>query len=260
MRPRRLTPSFREKVWGASRLSPWFPDPGSDKKIGEVWFEGVDDLPLLVKFIFTSEKLSVQVHPDDEYARAHHGSRGKTEMWHILGAEPGAKIAAGFREELTPQQLRDAAMSGEIEGLLEWCEAEPGDTFFIPAGTVHAIGAGISLCEIQQHSDVTYRLYDYGRPRELHLDHAVVVSHLGPAAARARDCHVSCAHFTTTRFTVDSRRTYEPRAGRFEILIAIEGSGEIDGLPFRAGEAWFVPVDCGAFEISGGAAFLKTHV
>jgi mannose-6-phosphate isomerase len=258
MRPRRLTPSFREKVWGARRLGPWFPDSDSGKNIGEVWFEGVDNLPLLVKFIFTCEKLSVQVHPDDEYARVHHQSRGKTEMWHILDAEPGARIAAGFREQLTPQQLKDAARSGEIEGLLEWFEARPGDTFFIPAGTVHAIGAGISLCEIQQHSDVTYRLYDYGRPRELHLDHAAAVSHLGPVAARSRECLVSCPHFTTTRFTVDSSRVHRPEPGRFEILIAIEGDGRMDGHRFKAGEAWYVPADCGAFEISGDVTFLQT--
>ena len=168
MAPLRLTPSFREKIWGSTRLEPWFPN--SERKIGEVWFEGVDHLPLLIKFLFTSEKLSVQVHPDDDYARVHHDSRGKTEMWHILAAEPGARIAAGFREPITTDQLTAAALSGEIEDLLAWFEAMPGDTFFIPAGTVHAIGAGLVLCEIQQHSDVTYRLYDYGRPRELHLD------------------------------------------------------------------------------------------
>ncbi len=172
---RRLTPSFREKVWGATRLGPWFPD--SDRKIGEVWFEGPfgndADLPLLVKFIFTTEKLSVQVHPEDEYAGLHHQSRGKTEMWHILAAEPGAQIAAGFRESITPEQFREAALSGAIEQELQWFDARPGDTFFIPAGTVHAIGPGLALCEIQQNSDVTYRLYDYGRPRELHLAHGV---------------------------------------------------------------------------------------
>src|SRR5271169_4483781 len=195
-----LTPSFKEKVWGSTRLEPWFPN--SDRKIGEVWFEGVDDLPLLIKFLFTSEKLSVQVHPNDDYARAHHHSRGKTEMWHILAAEPGAKIAAGFRAPISAEKLKASALSGEIEDLLAWHEARPGDTFFIPAGTVHAIGAGLTLCEIQQLSDVTYRLYDYGRPRELHLDRALAVSKREPHAARVdpqRTPLVSCEYFTVTR-------------------------------------------------------------
>jgi mannose-6-phosphate isomerase len=173
IKPQRLTPRFLEKVWGSTRLEPWFPN--SQKKIGEVWFEGVADLPLLIKFLFTSENLSVQVHPE-----------GKTEMWHILAAEPGAKIAAGFREPVTAEQAKAAALSGEIEEMLEWFDAAPGDTFFIPAGTVHAIGAGLSLCEIQQWSDVTYRLYDYGRPRELHLDQGLAVSDLSSHAARRK--------------------------------------------------------------------------
>jgi mannose-6-phosphate isomerase len=258
MRPRRLTPRFLEKVWGSTRLQPWFPD--SDRKIGEVWFEDVEELPLLVKFLFTSDKLSVQVHPDDDYAREHHQSRGKTEMWHILAAEPGAKIAAGFRRELSEEELRAAALSGEIENLLEWFEPRPGDTFYIPAGTVHAIGAGLALCEIQEHSDVTYRLYDYGRPRELHLDRSVAVSDRGRVAARAaadRETLVSCPHFTTSRFNVDSKMTFEP--GHREILIAIEGGGEVAGIPFHAGEAWYAPPDCGPFEISGKAMFLRTR-
>ena len=189
----RLTPRFVPKVWGSTHLEPWYPD--SSEKIGEVWFEGVPDLPLLIKFLFTTEPLSVQVHPE-----------GKTEMWHILAAEPGAKIAAGFREPITEQRLRESALSGEIEELLEWFEARPGDTFFIPAGTVHAIGAGLTLCEIQQWSDVTYRLFDYGRPRELHLDEGARVSKLGPHPARqsAREgVLVSCPFFTTEKLRVD---------------------------------------------------------
>ncbi len=155
-------------MWGATDLVPWY--PASDKKIGEVWFEA--DLPLLVKFVFTSERLSVQVHPNDDFAAAHENSRGKTEMWYVMRADPGARIAIGFRESISRERLREAAVSGEIEQLLNWLEVQAGDAFFIPAGTVHAIGGGLALCEIQQHSDVTYRLYDYGRPRELHLDKA----------------------------------------------------------------------------------------
>src|ERR1700686_4222876 len=134
----RLTPRFLEKIWGSVQLEPWFANTG--QRIGEVWFERPEPLPLLVKFLFTSENLSVQVHPGDEYAALHHQSRGKTEMWHILASKPGARIAAGFREPISAERLRAAAESGEIEDLLEWHDAHPGDTFFIPAGTVHAIG------------------------------------------------------------------------------------------------------------------------
>ena len=170
--PVRLPTRFLEKVWGTPDLLPWYPP--AQKKIGEVWFEA--DLPLLVKFVFTSERLSVQVHPNDQFAAAHENSRGKTEMWYVMRAEPGARLAIGFRESISCERLRDAAISGEIEQLLNWMEVEAGDAFFVPAGTVHAIGSGLALCEIQQHSDVTYRLYDYGRPRELHLDQAIQVA------------------------------------------------------------------------------------
>src|ERR1700687_5996835 len=189
----RLTPRFVPKVWGSTHLEPWYPNTA--EKIGEVWFEGVPNLPLLIKFLYTTEPLSVQVHPE-----------GKTEMWHILAAEPGAKIAAGFRQPITEERLRASALSGEIEELLEWHEARPGDTFFIPAGTVHAIGAGLALCEIQQWSDVTYRLFDYGRPRELHFDEGTRVSQLGPHPARqnAREgVLVACPFFTTEKVRVD---------------------------------------------------------
>jgi mannose-6-phosphate isomerase len=260
MRLRKLEPSFREKIWGATRLEPWFRNSAS--KIGEVWFEAAGELPL-VKFLFTTDKLSVQVHPDDAYARQHHGCSGKTEMWHILAAEPGARIAAGFREPLTPQQARAAAVSGEIERLLQWFEARPGDTFFIPAGTVHAIGAGLVLCEIQQNSDVTYRLYDYGRPRELHLDQALAVSHLGPHDARRQPVEnmlLSCRYFATECVGGDRSTEYQPYADRAQLLIAIEGEGEIAGQPIRAGEVWHVLPASDSFQMSGNLRFLRVSV
>ena len=256
MAPQRLTPSFREKVWGSTELEPWFPN--SDRKVGEVWFQGVDRLPLLIKFIFTSEKLSVQVHPDDEHARRHHASAGKTEMWHILAAKPGARIAAGFRAPLTAGQLREVADSGEIEDLLEWFEAMPGDTFFIPAGTVHAIGGGLVLCEIQQNSDVTYRLYDYGRPRELHLDQAIAVSSLARHAALhppAGEVLVTSKYFTTSKLVVESPVVHSP--GTRELLIAIQGSGRMAGQPAKAGETWHIPAGTAPFEIEGRMTLLR---
>jgi mannose-6-phosphate isomerase len=253
----RLTPVFKEKVWGSTQLEPLFRN--SDKKIGEVWLEGVEDLPVLVKFLFTTEKLSVQVHPDDAYARLHHNSSGKTEMWHVLHAEPGARIAAGFREAITPERLREASRSGEIENLLQWFDAAAGDTFFIPAGTVHAIGAGLTLCEIQQHSDVTYRLYDYGRPRELHMDQAIQVSRLSSYMARRHiqgEILVSCPYFTTSRFCIKDSIRHMPPLKTPEILIVIAGSAVLDGRPVRAGDVWYLEAGIQKTEISGSATFL----
>lgn len=156
--------------------------------IGEAWFEAPDGrtMPLLVKYIFTSEKLSVQVHPDDAQARARGLPNGKTECWYVLDADPDSAIGLGFREPLGAEAMRQAALDGSIEWLMDWKPARAGDFFYVPAGTVHAIGAGLSLIEIQQTSDVTYRLYDYGRPRELHVDDGVAVARGEPYPPQLR--------------------------------------------------------------------------
>ena len=169
-----LDTTVSPRPWGVDHLpAPFVTPPG--ERIGEVWFTPPAALDqLLVKYIFTSEKLSVQVHPSDAQAPA--GSRGKEECWLILEADPGAVLAIGFDAPITPEAMRAAALDGSIERLLTWHRVKPGDFFYIPAGTVHAIGPGLSLIEIQQNSDITYRLYDYGRPRELHLDAGVQVA------------------------------------------------------------------------------------
>lgn len=171
-----------EKPWGRTDIPTGFAC-GSDKRIGEIWFDGDVEkkLPLLAKWIFTSDRLSIQVHPNDEQARARGMPSGKEECWYIVDAEPDAVIAIGTKKPLSAEQLRAASLSGEIENLLDWKPVRSGDYFFIPAGTVHAIGAGITLVEMQQNSDITYRLYDYqrldkGALRELHLDDGVAVS------------------------------------------------------------------------------------
>jgi mannose-6-phosphate isomerase len=258
----RLTPSFREKLWGSTRLEPLFPN--SQEKIGEVWYER-EDFPLLIKFLFTTERLSVQVHPGDAHARTHHDSNGKTEMWYVLAAEPGARIAAGFKEAITPAKLQEASLSGEIEELLQWFDAAPGDTFFIPAGTVHAVGAGLTLCEIQQYSDLTYRLYDYGRPRDLHLDQAAAVSHLGPHPARTplrsdqegaggAELLVSCPYFKTSKFCISKENRRISSHSR-QWLIVIEGSGALNGQPTKAGDVWYL--ETGEALFSGSGVFLQ---
>ncbi|MBB3360143.1 MULTISPECIES: class I mannose-6-phosphate isomerase [unclassified Novosphingobium] len=177
-----------EKPWGKDVLPAPFSAP-EGKRIGEIWFEPPADAPnLLVKYIFTSEKLSVQVHPSDaQAAAAGEKDRGKEECWLVIAAEPGATLGVGFKGHVDHDTMRAAALDGSIEDMLVWHPVKPGDFFYIPANTVHAIGAGVSVIEIQQNSDITYRLYDYGRPRELHLDAGIAVSRgepLDPALHR----------------------------------------------------------------------------
>jgi len=163
-----------EKVWGRRELpSPFSGDHA--EPVGEIWFEPPPELPqVLVKYLFTSEKLSVQVHPSD--AEAPVGERGKEECWLVLDAEPGATLAIGFKQEIDRETMRAAALDGSIEQALAWHPVKAGDFFYLPAGTVHAIGPGLTLVEVQQNSDITYRLFDYGRPRELHLDAGIAVA------------------------------------------------------------------------------------
>lgn len=252
----RLKPRFVERIWGSKQLEPLFPN--QSQEIGEVWLEANHPLPLLVKFIFTTGKLSVQVHPGDEYAALHHNSPGKTEMWHVISAKPGAQVAAGFVKELPREELREAAVSGKVEQLLQWYDARQGDTFFLPAGTVHAIGAGLVMCEIQQQSDITYRLYDYGRGRELHLDHALAVSHLEPFDPRAEATEgllVACNHFTTSLVKVRGDVLLPEQAGQF--VVAIGGKGSVAREAARAGDAWFA--ESGAVQVEGQLDLLVAH-
>lgn len=257
----RLTPSLRERVWGKTALAPWYPD--SETPVGEAWFLSDCDLPLLVKWIFTSERLSVQVHPDD----GEDGPRGKTEMWHILEAEPGATIAMGFREPITRERLWEATRTGEIEQLLNWVPVKAGDTYFTPAHTVHAIGAGIVLCEIQQNSDVTYRLWDYGRPREIHVDKAVPIADLGvhPGASRPVDVGegrqelVRDPHFVTELVTLPECVPFTPPALNSQLWICLEGTGAIGDEGYQPGEVYLLT---GAAPITPDvqSRFLRTWV
>ena len=177
----KLERRFGPKPWGRTQLPPMFGDTRGER-IGEVWFLGPDNLPLMAKYIFTDERLSIQNHPDDAQAHARGLPRGKEECWYILDAEPGASLALGFVREVSRNEIRASATDRSIVDLLDWKPVAPGDFFYVPAGTVHAIGAGISLLEFQQSSDVTYRLYDYGRPRELHLADGAAVARTSPYA------------------------------------------------------------------------------
>jgi mannose-6-phosphate isomerase len=225
-----------------------------------VWFENGS---LLIKFLFTTEKLSVQVHPDDAYAALHErGSRGKTEMWYILRAEMGASVALGFRQAHDRERVRAAAESGEIMEMLDWKPARAGDVFFTPAGTVHALGEGLVLCEIQQTSDVTYRMYDYHRGRELHLERALDVARLKPYTEPALQAGAlaQCAHFVTERFDWREPCRFQPAADASdEAVIILEGRGLMDGKLYQMGEVW--RTGGAEFAIQPGAptAILRTY-
>lgn len=253
MTVRRLTSTALEKVWGAVDTEPWY--LRGPAKTGEVWFVAPEEPRLLVKFLFTSEKLSVQVHPPDSLD-AGKTIPGKTEMWHVLRAAPGACVALGFERSLDIAQARAAALSGEIEGLLRWVPAQPGDTFFVPAGTVHAIGPGLALCEIQQFSDVTYRLYDYGRPRDLHLDAALGVADLGthPGASppvdlgNGRRLLAECPYFRAESIDADGELTW-PGSPTTELLVCLEGGGRFGEETFAPGQVWVAPQGGDAFVI-----------
>lgn len=239
-KPERIEPEQRERVWGSRKLEPWFPNP--EVQIGEVWFRE-EHSPVLVKFLFTTENLSVQVHPDDRLARLSGHPRGKTEMWHILEAAAGARIALGFVQPVTREQVRAAARDGSIMELLRWIPVQTGQTWFIPAGAVHAIGAGITLCEVQQNSDVTFRLFDYGRPRELHLEEslrAANLDYLPETIPLDRSRVVDCPYFQVDRIFLRDKDELAAVPGLERLVIACEGWGQIAGEPFRMGEVWKV--------------------
>lgn len=169
------------KVWGRTDLPDEFGGQ-TDEAFGEVWFEPNENTKgLLVKYLFTSEKLSVQVHPSDLQARRLGvGESGKEECWLVVDAEPGAVLGLGLDQEYDRESVRSAAEDGSIEDMLVWHEVRPGDFFHVPPGTIHAIGAGVTILEVQQNTDITFRLFDYGRSRELHLDEALECALLEP--------------------------------------------------------------------------------
>lgn len=169
------------KPWGRKILPDHFGGTQKDK-IGEIWFEPPTGITprLMIKYLFTSEKLSIQVHPNDRQARRAGHPHGKEECWYILDADPGATLGLGLTKEVSPTKLQAAVVLGQMEHLIDWKPVKAGDFFYVPAGTIHAIGPGITLVEVQQNVDLTYRIYDYGRPREVHLEDAMKVSKLAP--------------------------------------------------------------------------------
>lgn len=321
--PLRLEASFHETLWGGRGLEQagWKKLPQKDVLIGESWetevstvvengmyagktlgalvedrgedLLGVDALvvfgrrfPLLAKFIDANAKLSVQVHPEDQYAaRYEQGKMGKTEFWYILGATPGATIVHGFRVATTREEVRTAIEQVRLEDLLRTVPVEPGDVIFVPAGTVHAIGGGILLYELQEYSDVTYRLYDYGRldaqgrPRDLHIERSLEVARYEPSAQiKARPvllaqtaayddrCLIACRYFVTREILLRGEMSGQT-AGSCIILSSLGARLSIaygDDLELRehldVGQTMVLPAHLGAYCLEGEGKLLCSYV
>ena len=319
--PFRIEPTFSPRIWGARSLAPIFPEkeelgepigeawltdvrcrvasgPFKEMSLGEAWrympvewrgerCAATQDFPLLVKFIFPTDKLSIQVHPNDEYAAKHEaaaGGRGKTEMWHVVSAEPGAQVFIGLKAGTTKKEFSAATGKRGLENLFQSHGVEARETFFIPAGIPHTIGPGMILCEVQQYSDLTYRVYDYarvdgaGKPRELHIEKALDVIQFGhPPIERMRPLSWSsqkmtisllaaCRYFSTERWRIAEHFTARPKTNAFNLLVVLSGSGEIrydiKKTPYKQGECWFMPASLKHYELvpAGESVFLRTFV
>lgn len=278
--PFRLAPYFRTRIWGFQDLRPWYDYTTEGEPIGEVWLTGdacvVDsgplsgmsfkdfsakysaqllgadkagqEFPLLIKVLFPKEKLSVQVHPDDKLAQSFGEPRGKTECWYALDAEPDATVALGLKEGVTPEQLRKAIADSTMENLLQWLHVKKGDMIFVDAGTVHAIAPGSVFLEIQQNSDLTYRIYDYGRPRELHLEKSFqamrLQTHAGkvqPMVKSDRSVLIDETYFRVEQLCIQGQRSAEeikgledPKAASFQLFFASKGDVKFSGTNFES--------------------------
>lgn len=255
----RLTAHAVAKPWGRRNLQPAFESlKTGNEPVGEVRFAAPDDSTLGIKFMFTEERLSVQVHPNDDQARARGFVRGKDEAWFIVDARSDSTIALGPARPISGEELRASACDGSIVDLLDWRRVSAGDLIYVPAGTIHAIGAGLTLIEVHQNLDLTYRLYDYGRARDLHLDEAVSVSDLDPFPASppppgplAAERQFSVEQWTTGMHQHDVQ-------GGTGFFVPLTMQGRIDGQPWLPGQCWAVT---GAFcaDIDPGASALFAY-
>ena len=310
MKLEKLTPAFKDYLWGGTKLREVYGKPCDFDKVAESWelsthpagesrvdggayngltlsqyFQQVpqalgknaaafESFPVLIKLIDAKDPLSIQVHPSDEYALRVEGEYGKTEMWVIVDCEPGAFLYFGVNRLVSKEEFRQRIEDNTVLEVLNKVEVHPGDVFFIQAGTIHAIGAGILICEIQQNSNCTYRVYDYdrrgadGRPRELHIEKALDVCRLEPSDTASRLGEVkalaggtvqqlgACKYFSTEKLIVEE--------DSFVSLLATEGSGWVEGpenkLAFRAGDSLLVPAGAGRVRVTGRAVLVKTTV
>ena len=318
MKLEKLTPAFKDYLWGGSKLREVYGKPCDFDKVAESWelsthpagesrvdggaYNGLtlsqyfqqipqalgknaaafESFPVLIKLIDAKDPLSIQVHPSDEYALRVEGEYGKTEMWVIVDCEPGAFLYFGVNRPVSKEEFRQRIEDNTVLEVLNKVEVHPGDVFFIQAGTIHAIGAGILICEIQQNSNCTYRVYDYdrrgadGRPRELHIEKALDVCRLEPSDTASRLGEVkalaggtvqqlgACKYFSTEKLIVEEALTLEVGEDSFVSLLATEGSGWVEGpenkLAFRAGDSLLVPAGAGRVRVTGRAVLVKTTV
>jgi mannose-6-phosphate isomerase len=272
--------------------------PFAGQKLGEVWprmsaewsgtaIDRSVDFPLLVKFLFTEDKLSVQVHPCDEHATQYEpdiGARGKTEMWYALRARAAAEVLVGLKPSVTTEDFRRAIADGTVEESLTHVPMHAGDAIFVPAGTAHTIGSGLLLCEIQQHSDITYRVYDYNRPdtdgrmRPLHIEKALRVMSFGPQAGgkiepvsikrgSVKNTYLAaCPYFATEKWEFKADAAEETSPAHFDLLIFIEGHGSIcwgnERIAYRPTEVWLIPAALGNYQLKPDkeTSVLRTYV
>jgi mannose-6-phosphate isomerase len=249
------------KPWGVTDLRPWSNVDGSGGAVGELWFHRPDQAApvsaLLLKLLFTSAPLSIQVHPDDAFARSIGLPNGKTEAWYILSASPAAQVAVGLKRRLSPEELRVSIKSGSIADLIQWRPVIKGDVVFVPAGTIHAIGAGIVLAEIQQRSDATYRLFDFGRQRELHEDRAVAVSDAGPVQipsgprrlSAERTVLTASPYFVLERIDLSANTSWALNTDRETWFLVLDGRAAIGLAAASVGEAIFIGDDHASIEV-----------
>ena len=301
LRPFRLKPKFVERVWGRTELTPWYAETGVAGRVGEAWLTGPEcvieggendgrtladvsqqctgtldgnvgsgEFPLLIKLLFPDDKLSVQVHPNDDQAKALGLSRGKTECWYILEAQPGAAVACGLKAGVTAEDLASGIANGTVESMMEMVPVVPGDMVYVDAGTVHAIGPGMVLLEVQQMSDVTYRLYDYGRDRELHLEAGLAVVKTKTAAGKMKPRQtagdtrrltftrlIENEHFVVDRFEVPPAFAFEMPMDGVGCVVGLKGSAAANEVKFGVGEAVVVPQGSATMSSAAGGVFVR---
>jgi Phosphomannose isomerase len=297
----KLTPAIKSYIWGGKKLISWGKKTSLDS-ISECWElsfngdgpclvgTGVDSgkelrsvvskedlgsnvtpfafFPVLIKLIDSADNLSIQVHPSDAYALKNEGQYGKTEMWYIIEAEPHAGLYVGFKRQTSAEEVRQAIQDGSIVDLLNFHEVKPGQSYFIASGTVHAIGKGVTLLEIQQNSTLTYRLYDYGRldktghPRELHVEKALKVLNYEPYNPPKFKAPVlgSSSYFTSSLGHSESSLRVKASSKSFVCLTFVgEEEGTFAGISFKKGDTFFVPASKEGL-IQGKASFVRTEV